>query len=45
MTLVGKVRSGRGDFAQWIAKLGEHYEAKTGMRLYPGTLNIHLDHE
>lgn len=43
--LTGKVGSGKGDFAQWIAKLSEHYERKTGLRLFPGTLNIDLDHE
>lgn len=45
MKLVGKVGSGKGDFAQWIAKLGDHYARKTGMRLFPGTLNVHLDQE
>ena len=43
--LVGKVGSGKGDFAHWIAKLGDHYERKTGMRLFPGTLNVHLEEE
>jgi riboflavin kinase len=45
MKLIGKVGRGRGDFAQWIALLGDHYERKTGMRLFPGTLNVHLDAE
>jgi len=45
MKLTGKVGSGKGDFAQWIAKLENHYERKTGMRLFPGTLNVHLDQE
>lgn len=31
-----------GDFGGWIAKLNAHYERKTGMKLYPGTLNIRL---
>jgi len=44
-TLVGKVGSGKGDFAQWIEKLGDHYERKTGMRLFPGTLNVHLEED
>jgi len=44
-TLNGRVGSGKGDFAQWIAKLGDHYERKTGLRLFPGTLNVHLDEE
>ena len=40
--LRGKVESGIGDFGRWIEKLGAHYERKTGMKLYPGTLNIRL---
>ncbi|MFI5357747.1 MAG: DUF120 domain-containing protein [Opitutales bacterium] len=43
--LIGKVGSGKGDFAQWIAKFGDIYERKTGMRLFPGTLNVHLKEE
>ena len=45
MKLLGTVGSGKGDFAQWIAKLGDHYERKTGLRLFPGTLNVHLAHD
>jgi len=41
--LVGKVCSGKGDFAQWIAKLNDHYSRKTGLGLFPGTLNVRLD--
>ena len=40
--LVGKVCSGKGDFAQWIAKLSDHYTQKTGLALFPGTLNVRL---
>src|ERR1039458_3909533 len=40
--LRGKVESGIGDFGRWIEKLEAHYECKTGMKLYPGTLNIRL---
>jgi riboflavin kinase, archaea type len=40
--LRGIVRSGKGDFAQWIEKLSEHYIRKTGVQLFPGTLNVHL---
>jgi len=40
--LRGKVESGVGDFGRWIEKLEAHYERKTGMKLYPGTLNIRL---
>jgi len=40
--LEGKVVSGRGDSGQWIERLSSYYEQKTGMRLYPGTLNVEL---
>src|SRR5436190_1846325 len=37
--LRGKVVTGRADFGQWIERLSNLYERKTGMRLYPGTLD------
>ncbi|HEX8069636.1 MAG TPA: DUF120 domain-containing protein [Pyrinomonadaceae bacterium] len=40
--LRGRVVSGVGSFAYWIEKLLAHYERKTGMRLFPGTLNVEL---
>jgi len=40
--LRGRVVSGRGDFGLWIERLSSFYEQKTGMRLYPGTLNVEL---
>src|SRR5882724_5083152 len=40
--LRGKVERGIGDFGRWIEKLDAHYEHKTGMKFYPGTLNIRL---
>jgi riboflavin kinase len=39
----GKVVTGVGDFAFWIEKLKEYYRGKTGMNLFPGTLNVQLD--
>jgi riboflavin kinase len=42
LVLRGVVTAGRGDFGQWIEKLQDHYERKTGMRLFPGTLNLRL---
>ena len=42
--LSGIVVSGQGNFSSWIEKLQEHYRRKTGMRLFPGTLNILLDY-
>ena len=41
--LRGRVVTGVGNFSFWIEKLQEHYREKTGMRLFPGTLNIELD--
>jgi riboflavin kinase len=41
--LCGKVVSGMGNFSYWIEKLREHYLSKTGMELFPGTLNVQLD--
>jgi riboflavin kinase, archaea type len=42
-TLKGKVVSGQGNFSYWIEKLSDYYEDKTGMRFFPGTLNIQLE--
>jgi riboflavin kinase, archaea type len=39
----GKVVSGTGNFSYWIDKLHEHYQKKTGMKLFPGTLNVQLE--
>jgi riboflavin kinase, archaea type len=41
--LKGKVVTGVGNFSFWIEKLRDHYLNKTGLRLFPGTLNIQLD--
>jgi CTP-dependent riboflavin kinase len=40
--LHGIVRSGIGDYGYWLAQLEQHYQAKTGMKLFPGTLNLEL---
>jgi riboflavin kinase, archaea type len=45
LRLRGKVVSGLGNFGQWIDRLSSFYEQKTGMRLYPGTLNLELTSE
>jgi riboflavin kinase len=45
IVLRGRVVSGVGSFAYWIGQLQDHYQRKTGMRLYPGTLNLQLDLE
>lgn len=43
--LRGRVVSGVGSFSYWIGQLQDHYKRKTGMRLYPGTLNLQLESE
>jgi riboflavin kinase len=42
MLLRGTVTSGQGNFSYWIEKLKDHYLLKTGLHLYPGTLNVLL---
>jgi riboflavin kinase, archaea type len=42
LCLRGRVVSGLANFAVWIEQLSSLYEQKTGMRLYPGTLNVEL---
>ena len=43
MILTGIVRSGENNFSYWLSKLESYYTAKTGMKLFPGTLNVHLN--
>lgn len=45
VVLTGRVVSGVGSFSYWIEMLREHYERKTGLKLFPGTLNVELDEE
>jgi len=40
--LKGVVVSGMGNFSYWLEKLESYYTQKTGMRLFPGTLNLQL---
>ena len=42
MKVRGLVRSGKNDFSIWLEKLEPFYTKKTGMKLFPGTLNVHL---
>ncbi len=43
--LSGTVASGLGDLARWMVEYGDAYEQCTGVRLYPGSLNVRLSHE
>ena len=45
VVLNGRVITGVGNFSYWIEKLQEHYRRKTGMSLFPGTLNVLLEEE
>ncbi|HTZ89225.1 MAG TPA: DUF120 domain-containing protein [Alloacidobacterium sp.] len=40
--LKGVVVSGMKNFSFWLEKLESFYMQKTGMRLFPGTLNLRL---
>jgi CTP-dependent riboflavin kinase len=42
LILSGKIRTGKRNFSYWLDKLELYYTRKTGMRLFPGTLNVHL---
>src|SRR5262249_28911490 len=43
MILTGTVQSGENNFSFWLSKLEPYYTAKTGMKLFHGSLNVHLD--
>src|SRR5919206_3383448 len=45
VVLTGRVVTGVGNFAYWVERLQEHYRRKTGVSLFPGTLNVQLDEE
>ena len=42
LILSGEIRTGKGNFSYWLDKLALYYTRKTGLRLFPGTLNVHL---
>lgn len=44
MKLVGKVKSGMNSLSYWMTKLEPYYTAKTGMKLFPGSLNVELSY-
>jgi CTP-dependent riboflavin kinase len=43
MWLSGRVQSGKGDAARWLALFNTAYSRKTGMPVFPGSLNAALD--
>jgi len=42
--LVGKVQGGFGDAARWLKLFNAPYSQKLGIPVFPGSLNIALDH-
>jgi riboflavin kinase, archaea type len=42
MIYTGIIKTGKNDFNFWINKLQAYYKEKTGLDLFPGTLNVHL---
>jgi CTP-dependent riboflavin kinase len=43
--LTGYVTTGQGDLAHWMTLYADAYEAATGQRLVPGSLNVVLSYE
>jgi riboflavin kinase len=43
--VTGRVTSGIGDLGRWMVVYAAAYEAETGVRLYPGSLNVLLREE
>jgi CTP-dependent riboflavin kinase len=41
--LSGRVQSGKGDAGRWLALFNTAYSRKTGMPVFPGSLNVALD--
>jgi len=42
--LAGKVQAGLGDAARWLKLFNTAYSEKLGMPVFPGSLNMALDH-
>jgi riboflavin kinase, archaea type len=42
LILRGEIGTEKGNFSYWLGKLEPFYSRKIGMRLFPGTLNVHL---
>ena len=40
----GLVQPGKHDASHWLEKFNGAYSAKTGMAIFPGSLNLALDH-
>ena len=45
MILKGKVKSGMNNLSYWMERLETYYTEKTGIKLFPGSLNIELEED
>jgi CTP-dependent riboflavin kinase len=43
MLFAGRVQSGKGDASRWLALFNTAYSRKTGIPVFPGSLNVALD--
>lgn len=43
--LRGRVSPGQNDASRWLGLYNEAYSRKTGMNIFPGSLNLVLEHE
>ena len=42
--LIGRLQAGKNDASHWLSKFNEAYSRKAGMSIFPGSLNLALDH-
>ena len=42
--LIGRVQAGKNDASRWLSKFNTAYSLKVGMTVFPGSLNLILDH-
>ena len=43
IALVGRIQAGKGDASRWLSRFNDAYSRKTGMSVFPGSLNVALD--
>ena len=45
MIICGRVQGGQNNASHWLAKFNKAYSRKTGMAIFPGSLNLCLEHD
>jgi CTP-dependent riboflavin kinase len=43
ITLTGSIQSGKNDASYWLQRFHAPYRRKTGMSIFPGSLNLELE--